>query len=264
MLPTGSQALMIVVSTLRDGGRNPPQVHEELKNQEVGRMARAGERLYNPIQGDWMVFRETSRDTGGELLRAELIVSPHGENPLHVHPYQEERFEALSGTLGIQKGDEHGKLKEGEEATVPPGTPHRWWNDDDQEEARVLVEFRPALNTEIYFETLYGSTRDGKIDEKGPSFLLQHAVTLTGVNKGEFYRASPPVPVQKLLLAALAPVGRMLGYRDHYPRYSGAEAPGAEGAGPPSSTEVMARMAVIATALSVATLFLLRRIWRCT
>src|SRR5215213_1574463 len=124
-----------------------------------------------------------------------------------VHPHQEEHFKAISGTLGIQIGDEHGRLGEGEEATVPPGTPHRWWNDDDQAEARVLVEFRPALNTETYFETLYGSTRDGKIDEKDPSFLLQHAVTLTGVNKGEIYRASPPVPVQKLLLAALAPVG---------------------------------------------------------
>jgi len=227
-------------------------------------MARAGERLYNPIQGDWMVFRETARDTGGDLLSAELIVSPHGDNPLHVHPHQEEHFKAISGTLGIQIGDEHGRLGEGEEATVPPGTPHRWWNDDDQTEARVLVEFRPALNTETYFETLYGSTRDGKIDEKDPSFLLQHAVTLTGVNKGEIYRASPPVPVQKLLLAALAPVGWMLGYRDHYPKYSGAEATGADGAGPPSSTEVMARMAVIASALSVATLFLLRRIRRST
>jgi quercetin dioxygenase-like cupin family protein len=222
-------------------------------------MARAGERLYNPIQGDWIVFRETARDTGGELLSAELIVSPQGENPLHVHPHQEERFEALSGTLGIQIGDEHGKLGEGEEATVPPGIPHRWWNDEEQEIARVLVELRPALNSEIYFETLYGSTRDGKIDENGPLFLLQHAVTLTGVNKGEIYRASPPVPVQKLLLAALAPVGRLLGYRDYYPKYSGKEAPGAEGASPPSSTEVMARAAVMASLLLVATLFLLNR-----
>ena len=118
-------------------------------------MARAGERLYNPIQGDWMVFRETARDTGGELFSAELIVSPHGKNPLHVQPHQEERFKALSGILGVQIGDEHGKLGQGEEATVPPGTPHRWWNDADQEEARVLIDFRPALNTEIYFETLW-------------------------------------------------------------------------------------------------------------
>jgi quercetin dioxygenase-like cupin family protein len=150
-----------------------------------------------------MVFRETARDTGGELFSAELIVSPHGKNPLHVHPHWEERFKALTGTLGVQIGDEQGKLGQGEEATVPPGTPHRWWNDADQEEARVLIEFRPALNTETYFETLYGSTRDGKIGDKGPAFLLQHAVTLSGINKGEIYSASPPLPLQKLLLAAL-------------------------------------------------------------
>jgi mannose-6-phosphate isomerase-like protein (cupin superfamily) len=222
-------------------------------------MARAGERLYNPIQGDWIVFRETAGDTGGELLSAELIVSPQGENPLHVHPRQEERFEVLSGTLGIQISDEHGRLGEGEETTVPPGTPHRWWNDDVQEGARVLVELRPALNSEIYFETLYGSTRDGRINANGPSFFLQHAVTLTGLNKGEIYRASPPVPVQKLLLAVLAPVGRILGYRDHYRKYSGAEAPETEGAGPPSSTEVMARAATIASVLLAAALFLLGR-----
>src|SRR5215210_5938685 len=105
-------------------------------------MARAGERLDNPIQRDWMVFRETAQDTGGELLRAELIVSPHGENPLHVHPHQEERFKALSGTLGFQVGDEHGKLEEGAETTVPPGTPHRWWNDAEEEDAGSLLEFR--------------------------------------------------------------------------------------------------------------------------
>ena len=114
------------------------------------------------------------------------------------------------------------------------------------------------MNTETYFETLYACARDGRFGENGASFLLQHAVTLTGVNKGEIYRASPPVPVQKVLLAVPAPVGRMLGYRDHYPKYSGAETPGAEGAGPPTSTEVMARAATIASSLLVAALFLLR------
>jgi len=36
----------------------------------------------------------------------------------------------------------------------PPGTPHRFWN-DTAEEARALVELRPELNSEIFFETLY-------------------------------------------------------------------------------------------------------------
>jgi len=92
--------------------------------------------------------------------------------------------------------------------------------------------------------------------------LLQQAVALTGVNKGEIYRASPPVALQKSLMAVLAPVGKVLGYRDHYPRYSGVEAPGAEGAGPPSTAKVMTRAIMAISLLVVASLFLLGRMRR--
>lgn len=62
------------------------------------------------------------------------------------------------------------------------------------------------MNTEVFFETLYGLARDGKTDENGVPNLLQRAVTLSGINEGEIYLAKPPVPVQKAFLAALAPV----------------------------------------------------------
>src|SRR5918997_1509274 len=197
-------------------------------------MAKAGDKLYNPVQGDSLVFWRTARDSGGELMSGELVVAPSGGNPLHVHPLQEEHFEVLSGTFGVQIGAEQRSLGEGEEATVPPGTPHRWFNEDDQHEARVSVELRPALNSETFFETLYGLARDGKTNKNGVPNLLQQAVTLNGINKGEIYLASPPVAVQKALLAALAPVGRLLGYKDHYPKHSAEDGPG--GAGPPSTT----------------------------
>ncbi len=222
-------------------------------------MAKAGEEIYNPVQGDWIVFGETARDTSGQLLRAELVVSPGGGNPLHVHPRQEEYFKTLSGTFGVQVGDEHRRLEEGEEATVPPGTPHRWWNDTDQE-ARVLVELRPALNSEIFFETAYGLARDGKTDENGVPNLLQQAVTLNGINRGEIYLASPPVPVQKVFLAALAPVGRLLGYKDHYPKYSAEDGMG--GAGPPSTASVLTRAAALVGLLMVASSFLIGKMGR--
>jgi quercetin dioxygenase-like cupin family protein len=225
-------------------------------------MARAGEKIYNPLQNDWIVFKETAQDASGALMRGELVVSPSGGNPLHVHPLQEEHFKVLSGTLGVQVGDEHRSLGQGEEALVPPGTPHRWYNAAYQQEARVLVELRPALNTEVFFETLYGLARDGKTDENGVPNLLQQAVTLTGVNKGEIYLARPPIPVQKAFLAALAPVGKLLGYKDHYPKYSAAEAPGAEEAGPPSATSVMARGVALGILLLVSSLFLLGRMRR--
>src|SRR5688572_2311993 len=103
-------------------------------------MARAREQLYDPVQGDSLEFRETARDTGGALLSGEFVVPPRGGSLLHVHPLQEEHFEVLSGTLVIQIEGEHRSLGEGEEATVPPGTPHRFYNEDDQEKGRLLFE----------------------------------------------------------------------------------------------------------------------------
>jgi quercetin dioxygenase-like cupin family protein len=218
-------------------------------------MAKAGDKLYNPVQGDWIVFGQTAEDTSGELMSGELVVAPSGGNPLHVHPLQEEHFEVLSGTFGVQIGDERRSLGEGEEATVAPGTSHRWFNEDDQQEARVSVELRPALNTETFFETAYGLARDGKTDENGVPNILQQAVTLNGINKGEIYLASPPIAVQKVFLAALAPVGRLLGYKDHYPKYSTADGTG--GDGPPSTASVLTRAAVLVGGLVVASSFLI-------
>ena len=225
-------------------------------------MARAGEEIHNPVQGDSIVFRQTSRDTGGELMRGELVVSPGGGNPLHVHPLQEEHFEVLSGTLGVQIGDEQLSLREGEEATVPPGTPHRWFNESDREEARVLGEVRPAFNSEVFFETLYGLARDGRTDEGGVPNPLQFAVMLNGLHKGEIYLAEPPMAVQKALFTLLSPFGKLVGYKDHYPKYSAPETPSGEGAGPPSTTSVMARALAIAASLVIASLFLLGRMRR--
>lgn len=223
-------------------------------------MARAGEQLYDPVQGDSIEFRETARDTGG--ARLSWVWTAVGDTPLHVHPLQEEHFEVLSGTVGIQIEDEHRSLGEGEEATVPPGTPHRWYIEDDQEQARFLAELRPALNTETLLETLYGLATDGKTVAKGVPNLLQMAVMLNGLHKGEIYLATPPIAVQKALFALLSPVGKLVGYRDHYSKYSGADTPSDEGAGPPSKTSVMARGVAMAASLLVASLFLLGRMRR--
>jgi hypothetical protein len=88
------------------------------------------------------------------------------------------------------------------------------------------------------------------------------AVMLDGLYKGELYLATPPIAVQKALFALLAPVGKLLGYKDHYPKYSAVEAAGAEGAGPPSTTSVMVRGVAMAALLLVASLFLFGRVRR--
>ena len=76
----------------------------------------------------------------------------------------------------------------------------------------------------------------------------------------EIYLASPPLPVQKPVLATLAPVGRLLGYKDHYRKYSAADNPG--GAEPPSTTSVMVRAVVLVASLVMLSSFLAGRAWR--
>jgi hypothetical protein len=86
------------------------------------------------------------------------------------------------------------------------------------EEAGVHVNWqtRPALRTEAFFETVFGLAAEGKVNEKGVPNLLQSAV-IAQAFAGEFRLAKPPWPIQRLLFAVLAPLGRLLGYTAKYP-----------------------------------------------
>ncbi len=139
-------------------------------------MARRGEVLESPTNGQRAIFRETAKDTGGALLRLDFFVAPGGFlGSEHLHPRQEERVEVLSGTLRCRVGGRERNVGAGEAVTVPPGIPHTLWN-ESQEQAHAVVEYRPALRMETLFETLFGLGRDGKTDEGGSPRLLQGAV----------------------------------------------------------------------------------------
>src|ERR687894_2007290 len=88
-------------------------------------MTKTGDELVNPVTGLRTVFRKTARETDGELLRGNWIGDPGWITaPDHVHRYQEERFEVLSGRLGLRvEGDER-VLEEGEAITAPAGSAH--------------------------------------------------------------------------------------------------------------------------------------------
>ena len=113
-------------------------------------MAREGDELVNPVTGLRTIFRKTARETSGELLQVDWIGDPGWTTgPDHVHPRQEERFEVISGELGLRvEGVErfHGA---GEVIVAPAGSAHAAWNASSDDDAHVLVDFRPALRTEI-------------------------------------------------------------------------------------------------------------------
>jgi len=180
-------------------------------------MAKAGDIIEHPVTGERVIFRKTARDTGGELLQAELVVKPHGFVAAeHIHPLQEERFEVLAGKVKLRINKVEREIQTNESAIVPPKTPHLWWNHSDQE-ARVLVEVRPALRIEEFFETFFGLAQAGKVDKKTglPNpFIL--ALIMREYEK-EIRLTQPPVPVQRLLFGVLGSVGRLRGYEGRYP-----------------------------------------------
>jgi quercetin dioxygenase-like cupin family protein len=181
-------------------------------------MAKAGDELVNPVTGLRTVFRKTAQDTCGELLQVDWIGDPGWTTgPDHVHPLQEERFEVISGELGLRvEGVEH-VLGEGEVIVAPAGSAHAAWNASSNDEVHALIDFRPALRTETAFETLAGLARDGKTNKAGaPKNPLLLALILHHY-EDEIYFVRPPLALQRMIFGVLAKVARLLGYRAEYP-----------------------------------------------
>ncbi len=178
-------------------------------------MAHAGDVIEGPRTK--ILFRQTARDTDGALLQFEQWVQPNTPaTPAHIHPRQTEYFRVLSGTMGVRAGNHTQTLVAGEDISVPLGTPHAMWNAGD-EPLHQLIELRPALHMETFFETIVGLERDGKLPVHRMPNLLQMALILRAYDNP---LASPPLVIQHIMFGGLAELGRLLGYRSWYPRYS--------------------------------------------
>ena len=102
---------------------------------------------------------------------------------------------------------------------MPPGVPHVIWNPSEAE-AATLIQLRPALDMETVLETLFGLAADGKVNAKGLPNALQMMV-LARAYRREVQLGPPLGRLVGPLSIVLAPIGRLLGYRARYERYSG-------------------------------------------
>lgn len=167
-----------------------------------------------------LLFHQTGADTNGDLLEMEASYPARSPQPPdHYHPYQEERFEVLQGSFHTKIGNAEKTYEIGETFTVPANTAH-WMHNISDTEGRLLWQVRPALKTQAFLETMWGLEGNGKTNANGVPNLLQLAVILRAY-RDEFRASSPPYPVQRVLFAVLAPLGRLLGYRARYDQYSG-------------------------------------------
>ena len=66
-------------------------------------MAKSGQVLENPRNGDQTIFYQTAQETDGAFLRfEERRAAGFNGPPAHLHLHQQERFEVLEGTARIQ------------------------------------------------------------------------------------------------------------------------------------------------------------------
>jgi mannose-6-phosphate isomerase-like protein (cupin superfamily) len=178
-------------------------------------MIRAGDTIENPVTGERIIFRKTSRETGGQAVVIECIVQPNGfVAAAHVHPSQEERFEVLRGSVGFRIRKEEFVAGPGQRITVPAGTPHKFWNAGN-EESHFVCEVRPALQFEQLLETMFALAADGKTNRKGMPNPLRLAV-IANAHFDTVQLPFPPAWMQKAGLVMGAPLGRLLGYKPTY------------------------------------------------
>jgi quercetin dioxygenase-like cupin family protein len=75
--------------------------------------------LRNSATGEQIVFRQRAADTAGELLEVDWCFPRGGSVPPHVHRYQEEAFEILSGRAWFRVSGRRSEASQGEGLTVP-------------------------------------------------------------------------------------------------------------------------------------------------
>jgi hypothetical protein len=168
------------------------------------------------------------------------FVEPKGVSigpPEHIHLTQAEHYKVLVGRFGVRLNGVDTVLGPGEEIDVPAGEPHLWWNDGD-EQAHVILEFRPAETIDAFFETMFGLSRDGKLRIEGdpehpkarPKNLLQ-AVTLSYEHR--IWLCDVPAWIQRVIFPVFTVVAHLVGIRGSYAKYRGKPAE------PPASSVVM-------------------------
>ena len=179
-------------------------------------MVKRGDVIENPITSERLEFLQTAEDTDGSLLQFDLTVKPNGIVAApHIHPIQEERLLVQSGTLRLGVGAQEMSLVSGQVGLVARGSRHVLWNGGD-DELKLRVEFRPALQMEDILVSLFELARVGRTNRMGVPNLLQVAVMIKK-HPYELYLAKPSINVQKILFWSIAWIGTLIGYKSDYP-----------------------------------------------
>lgn len=180
-----------------------------------------GQIITNCNTNDTYEFLETAKETNGERVSLKSTIHSTGKLvPNHLHVFQDETFDVISGQLTILLDGQLTVLTEGETTTLPKNVPHNHYNNGPGI-VTYIHSVTPALDFEYLIENLVGLAADGK-SKNGKYGLIQELVTLKYLDS-KAYLSDIPIGIQKLMMNIIAPIGRLLGYRAIYKKYSGIE-----------------------------------------
>jgi len=146
-----------------------------------------------------------------DALEVEATYGPGGSPPpKHLHPDQAEHFEVLEGSIVTRVNNAERRLEAGDTLDIPAGVEHQMWNPADAR-ARVRWRTAPAGRTLEWFRALDKLQREGRVRANGIPGPLAMSVLLTEYR--DVFRLGGPDPVLRAAFAAMAPVGRLRGYR---------------------------------------------------
>ena len=168
-----------------------------------------GDEFYDKRFGERYLVLEAARDSGGEFVRIEDAAAPGpSRRQTSAHPAQRERFEVLSGTLGLTVDGEQHLLGPGDSFVVEPGARHLPRTAGDGE-LRVVAEMRPAGRFEEFLAEI---TAANNTEREGLAYLLTVARV---INRFPDVEHPTPLPraLDRALFAVLAAAGKLSGLR---------------------------------------------------
>ncbi len=134
--------------------------------------------FFNPVINDTATFIETCEETRGKHSLVEIDLYKSDGPPLHYHNAFAETFQVMEGTLYLQVGKQKHVLKQGEQITVSPGTPHKFYNLTN-DKVKFKIIFEPGhTGMENFIKIIYSLAADGLTNNKGVPKKFAHLATI--------------------------------------------------------------------------------------
>ncbi|ORY35305.1 hypothetical protein BCR39DRAFT_508673 [Naematelia encephala] len=176
----------------------------------------------------WAVSGDEDHFKSRQIFKAN---SPHtgagrgstATPPYHMHPYQIETFEVLSGTLCYCIDGKLGKLESGKSVVIPKYQPHTFWNDPSTgTDLDVYITVRGGENPgfdETFVHNFYGYLSSVTMAGKKPNPLQM----LRFLDHANVILADPPYLVGRMLNLLLGRWlgGYIFGYKTEYGTFEG-------------------------------------------